>query len=146
MTKIYFTVDQIDTPKCEKECQETVITWMRTDDSIILSTSDPLTVTKMKNRMRKAPDLYKCFSYENNRDVKTGKYFSYFFEFPKKLLHFGTSISQNRKPFTEEQRQAAADRFRKMWEEKRARGEVDESEEMDLEELMEIEMEGDNED
>ena len=135
--KIYLTPDEIDNPKCERECQETAVHWLRNDSIVTVSSSDPSFITKMKRRMKKAPELYTCYTYANNKDPKSGKYYSYFFEFDKKLLSFRTSIATNRKPMSEEARKASAERFRKMWEEKRLAGEINEDEDLSLEELME---------
>lgn len=133
--KIYFNVDEIGNTSCEKECRETAINWQPYDKKITLCTSDGKVITKLKRAMKKFPDAYKCYSYSDNFDSKSGQYYTYFFEFDKNLLSFrGPS---ERKPMSEEQRKAAADRFRKMWAE---RGEDIESlTEEDIEELMEDE-------
>lgn len=143
--KIYITADELDTPKCERECQETSINWLRDESIVRVSSSDPIFITKMKKKMRQAPDLYICYSYVNNKDKKTGRYMSYFFEFPKKLLSFKNVLNQNRKPMSEEQKQEAAERFRKMWEAKKLAGEIDVEEEFSLEDALE-EFEEENED
>lgn len=114
--KIYFTVDEIGNTSCEKDCRETAINWQPSDKNIIVSTSDPKVITKLKRMMKKFPDAYKCYSYEGNIDTKSGQYYTYFFEFDKKLLSFRGPTE--RKPMSEEQRKAAAERFKKMWAER----------------------------
>lgn len=114
--KIYFTVDEIGNTSCEKDCRETAINWQPFDKNIIVSTSDPKVITKLKRMMKKFPDAYKCYSYEGNIDKKSGQYYTYFFEFDKKLLSFRGPTE--RKPMSEEQRKAAAERFKKMWAER----------------------------
>lgn len=116
--RIYFTVDEIGSTTCEKCCRETSINWLMTEPKATLSTSDPKTITKMKKVMRKSPEAYVCYSYEGNIDKATGNYYTYFFEFDKKLLSFRTPNQNPRKPMSEEQRKAASERFKKMWAER----------------------------
>lgn len=138
--KIYFSVDEIGTTSCEKSCRETAINWLMTDSKITLSTSDPRTITKMKKMMKKFPESYVCYSFENNVDKKTGNYYTYFFEFDKKLLAFRGP--QSRKPMTEEQKKAASERFKKMWVERGM--DPEELTEEDIENMIDEEAEEDD--
>lgn len=84
--KIYLTPDQIDNVSCEKECQETSINWLREDKLAIICTSDNTFITKMRRTMERGTGEIKCYTYEDNIDKSTGKYFSLFFECPKSLV------------------------------------------------------------
>lgn len=111
--RIYFTADEIGATACEKCCRETAIHWLMTEPKATLSTSDPRTITKMKKLVKKFPETYQCYSYKSNVDQRTGNYYTYFFEFDKKLVSFRGP--QARKPMSDEQRKACSERFKKMW-------------------------------
>ena len=64
-------------------------------------------MTKMDKLVAKNPELFKLIREDEVSKV---------YEFPKKLL----TIRANFKQLSEEQRQAVGDRFRKIWEEKKA--------------------------
>ena len=85
--KIYVTADEIQSPSCDVESQETSINWLRRDDIAVICTSDPTMVTKLKNIM-KEDSSYKCFYYKNNIDKETGRPIAYQFECEKGLLTF----------------------------------------------------------
>ena len=86
-----------------KEEQEFCINGDRTGDKIQMYCSDLTWITKMDKYVAKSPDLFKVVS-----ETEWGKTY----EFPKKLL----SIRSGFTTVSEEQRKAASDRFKQMWE------------------------------
>ena len=91
---------------------ETVINFSRNDDVCNLYTTDNKIITKMKRAMKKSSE-YRCYvnSVDNDHNPT-----SYCFEFPKKRLSFRTTNSS--KKLSEEQRNAARERFRNYWKNK----------------------------
>ena len=108
--KIYIKAEDIDTVSCNKDEQETTINWIRDNKTITVCSSDNTFITKMKHIMEKDPNSYTCYTYEDNIDKITGKYFSYFFEMPKKLLCF--RAARDKRVLSDEQRQTLAERMR----------------------------------
>ena len=111
--KIYITHDQIEDIACDRSEQETSINWFRDDKIALICTSDYTMVTRIAKAMAKDPDNYKCYYYETNRDKKTGRLGNYFFEVPKKLITFRAEREKRVTNYTEEQRKAIGERFRK---------------------------------
>lgn len=83
--KIYLEVEDIQTPVCDVESQETTISWSRFDDIATVFTSDPTTVTRFKNLMKEDP-CYKCYVYINGDGSE--KPSGYHFEFDRSLVSF----------------------------------------------------------
>lgn len=115
MEKKYISADKLETIKCDMYCQETTVNYYRDEDIARLFTSDNTMVTKMKHMMERSPENYKC--YEGSRD-SDGNMTGYFFEFPKKLISFRTGTDIDRE-FTDEQKEAARERFKQYWADKR---------------------------
>lgn len=109
--RVYVTADEIGAISCFRGEQETSISWFRDDDNIVVCSSDPTMITKLKNVMKRDPDNYKCYYYKTN--MIDGKLGNYFFEFPKQLLTFrvATNFAEDRSAMTEEQRAAVRERF-----------------------------------
>lgn len=78
--------------------QETVINFGRTDDRVILYTSDRTWMTKLDNFVRKNPKDFRVI--EENEVSKR-------YEFPKSLL----SIRTKKREMTEEQREMLSERM-----------------------------------
>ena len=112
--KIYVTAEEIESVLCNRSEQQTAVSWYRDDAKIVLCTSDNTMITKMRRYVEKNPDTYKCFYYETNRDLDTGKLGNYFFEFPANCLSFRSGGAKKRKPraMSEEQRAAVSERFK----------------------------------
>lgn len=91
------------------EEQETSIVWMRNDNKCKVYTCDNTTVTKLKKMVAQSPDKWKC--YVASMDVD-GNPTGYFFECPRKAISFRNGIKHE---ISEERRQAAAERLKKMW-------------------------------
>ena len=113
--KIYITHDQIEDIACDRSEQETSINWLRDDELALICTSDYTMVTKIARAMAKDPENYKCYYYETNRDKKTGRLGNYFFEVPKKLINLRSSAGKKKsnKVWTEEERKAVGERFKR---------------------------------
>ena len=111
--RIYITYDQIEDIKCDRAEQETAINWGRDDDIAIVCTSDFTVVTRISKAMEKDPDNYRCYYYEQNRDSETGRLGNYFFEVPKKLISFHVERKSTERSYTEEERMALGNRFRR---------------------------------
>ena len=77
-------------------------------------------ITRICKAMRKAPDMWKC--WEASRD-KSGNVTGYFFTAPKKAISFRGG---NKREVSDEARQAASERFRKMWQDQKDEEEDDE--------------------
>lgn len=107
--RIYITVDEIDSVKCDMEEQETAINWLRDDDHIEIVSSDNTFITKMKRAMKRNPDI-KCYYYENNRDKESGKLGNYFFEAPIKSITF--KRNKKSRNLSDEQRKRIGERFK----------------------------------
>ena len=108
--KEYVTADQIGSVKCDKDCQEVAINFLRDDKIAVMTVTDNTMITKLKKLVEKDPDNYKC--YICSRDPDTGEPHGYIFEFPKKCLSF-RAVSTKKRTMTEEQRKAVAARFKK---------------------------------
>lgn len=111
MEKIYITAEEIQTPICDVDSQETVISWSRKDDKVTICTSDPTTVTRLKNIM-KDDSSYKCFYYKNNIDKQTGRMICYQFECDKSLVTFRRKTE--RRELTAEEKEQVAKRLSKI--------------------------------
>lgn len=90
-----------------REEQEVIFSSSRIDDMMECYTTDPTYMTKMDKLVAKNPELFKLVREDEVCKV---------YEFPKKLF----TIRANFKQLSEEQKQAASDRFRKLWEEKKS--------------------------
>ena len=90
----YISAEEIKGVKCDKESQETVISWTRDQSSVTVCTSDPTTVTKLKNVMSRDPASYKCYYYENDVDKESGYPACYFFQFNKSLITYRVESTQ----------------------------------------------------
>lgn len=108
--KIYITADELQSPSCDIESQETVISWTRRDQEVTICTSDPTVVTKLKNIMRE-DDSYTCYYYEGSIDDETGKPCNYFFTCDKSQVSLRRKI--DKKELTEEQKEAVVKRLNK---------------------------------
>lgn len=108
MEKIYITAEEIQTPVCDVDSQETVISWARKDNMITICTSDPTTVTRLKNIM-KDDTSYKCYYYKNNIDKQTGRPYCYQFECDKSLVTFRRKTE--RRELTAEEKENVAKRL-----------------------------------
>lgn len=86
MKRIYVDADNMLPVSCMKAEQETAINWLRSDNKLVVCTSDPTIVTKLRNVMRRDPENYTCYYYDCN--VREGAVGNYFFEMPKNLLSF----------------------------------------------------------
>lgn len=106
--KVYISADEIQTPSCDVDSQETVISWTRKDNVITICTSDPTTVTRLKNIMKDDPS-YRCFYHKNNIDKQTKKPICYQFECDKSLITFRRKTE--RRELTAEERMNVAKRF-----------------------------------
>lgn len=107
--KIYITdPDKIESVKCEMECQETSVHWVRGDTHAIVCVSDNTVLTRLVRAMKNDPDNYKCYYYESSRDRDSGKLANYFFEVPHKLVSFRSKVHRE---YTDEQRAAMRDRL-----------------------------------
>ena len=84
------------------EEQEISINATRTDDTAIIYCSDSTWVTKMDKLVKKSPALFKVV-----REDEFGKTYS----FPKRLISIRSGIVK--REYTEEQRKAMGERFRK---------------------------------
>ena len=89
------------------EEQEVYFNSGRTEDMMECYASDTTWINKMDKLVAKNPNLFKVIKQD---DV------SKTYEFPKKLI----TIRNNFRQISEEQRQASAERFKKMWEDKRS--------------------------
>ena len=89
------------------EEQETCITYMHNDKVALISTNDNSFINKIKKRMQKSPNSYKCFIRCDKANID-----NYFFEVPKKLISFRTE--RPKKELTEEQRMAFSERAKQM--------------------------------
>lgn len=116
MERIYITADQIEMVDCPVDEQETTVTFMRTDDMISVYSSDNTMITKLKKTLSGNSDDVKC--WESNK-TSDGRVSGYFFEMPKKYFTIKKSANSSSRQVTEEQREAARARFKKMWENKR---------------------------
>lgn len=109
--KIYITADEIENTNCDKESQETVISFERDSDRLIINSSDNTFLTKMKSIMQRDPVSYKCYYYAGNKDKVTGKVSNYVFETDKKLLTF--RVASSKKELTDEEKEAFKQRMNK---------------------------------
>ena len=109
--KIYVTAEEIQTPICEKESQETAINWLREEEKASICTSDPTVVTKLKNIMME-DDSYTCFYYSSNVDKVTGRPLVYQFECDKSLISFRRKV--NKKELSEEEKLNIVKRLRSL--------------------------------
>ena len=107
----YLTADEIISVKCDAEEQETTFTISRGDEFITVYCCDNTMLTKFKKLVKSNPDDYKC--RPSNLD-KNGVPTGYFITFPADLLSF----RKGKKTMSEEQKQAASMRFKKMWSDK----------------------------
>lgn len=108
--KIYITdPDKIESVKCDCECQETSINWIRGDKLATVCVSDNTTLTRLIKAMRNDPENYKCYYYKSSVDRDSGKLMNYFFEFPNKLLSFRAHIHRE---YTDEQKAEMGNRMR----------------------------------
>lgn len=78
------TFNDIKLIKCPTEEAETTITYMRKEKIALIYTSDNTTVTKIRRQF--ADMLHEVVVYE--ADYIDGEPSGYFFEVPKKLIHF----------------------------------------------------------
>lgn len=92
-TKPYITLEE----------QETIIIISRTSPTVRISTTDQTMVTKLNNLCEKAPDQYRL--------IRTDGEYENFYEVADKSL---ISFRQKKREVTEEQRQAAGERFRQL--------------------------------
>ena len=94
-------------PVCE---QETTINFTRDGKMASVWTSDTTVMTKLDHKVEDYPEKYKVVDvgYSQQGDLVCKTY-----EFPKKLLSYRSG-----REMSEEQKQLAAERFRKMWAEK----------------------------
>lgn len=90
------------------EEQETCITYMHKDKVALISTNDNSFINKIKKRMQKSPNSYKCFIRCDKANID-----NYFFEVPKKLISFRTE--RPKKELTEEQRKVLSERARSIF-------------------------------
>ena len=88
------------------EEQEVIFSSGRTEDIMECYTTDTTYMTKMDKLVAKNPDLFKLIKQDSVSKT---------YEFPKKLL----SVRSGFKQISEEQKKAASDRFKKMWEDKK---------------------------
>ena len=109
--KIYVTAEELQSPSCDIESQETIISWGRRDNIAVITTSDPTVVTRLKNVMKDDPS-YTCYYYKNNIDSETGKPINYEFTCDKSLICFRRTAE--RRELTEEEKQAVAKRLNKI--------------------------------
>lgn len=99
-------VEDIVKVYCDVDERETSLLFGADDECIQMYTSDNKMVNKMKQLMKQAPDIYTCKKIGPNFDKPSG----YFFYFPVELLSFRTK----KKTMTDAQREAAADRMRRL--------------------------------
>lgn len=107
----YVSAEEIKGVKCDKESQETVISWTRDDSLVTVCTSDPTTVTKLKNVMFRDPASYKCYYHENDVDKESGYPACYFFQFSKSLITY--RVEKSSPMMSAEERMAVAKRLNK---------------------------------
>jgi hypothetical protein len=112
LNKIYVKAEDITPVNCEKEFQETAITFLRGDSHIEIFTSDNTFITKLKKLLEQNPDTYSC--WEGNRDSE-GNITSYWFSAPMRALSLRSGKS---KEMSDEQRLKASERFKDMWKNK----------------------------
>ena len=106
--KIYVTADNIVSPSCDIDSQETVISWTRKDNLATICTSDPTVVTRLKNIM-KEDSSYQCYYYANNIDKETGRPFNYFFTCDKSPVTLRRKV--DKRELTEEEKEIIAKRL-----------------------------------
>lgn len=109
MEKKYITAEEIESVKCQKDEQETALSWYRDDEYVRMSVTDNTMLTRMKKLVSKYPKDFKC--YVNCYDPDTGKPASYFFEFPVNCIGF-----RAHRELSEEQREVFRNRMKKLWE------------------------------
>lgn len=93
--------------------QETVIQFSRNSDEVTIWTSDSTVMTKMDKRCKKSPEYYECIRIDYFQDDGSVSSKTYILK-DKNMLSF----RQSKRVVTEEQRLAAGERFRAMWESK----------------------------
>ena len=84
MEKKYLTFEEIEVIKCDMDEAETVMNWMRGDETIRIYTSDNTMVTKLKQKVKNNPAEYKIYEAGRNKGYVTG----YYIEMPLKYLSF----------------------------------------------------------
>ena len=84
MEKKYLTFEEIETIKCDVDEAETLISWMRGDETIRVYTCDNTILFKLKHKVRNNPTEYKIYEAHRNKGFVTG----YFIEMPLKYLSF----------------------------------------------------------
>lgn len=106
--RIYITADQIQSTSCHKECQETSIHWLRTDEEVTIFTTDPTMITKLKNLMIKNPEAYQCYYLKGNID-EHNKPYAYNFVCDKSLVTLRSK--QFTREYDEEERKVLYERL-----------------------------------
>lgn len=111
--KVYITAEEIDTPCCDKDSQETSINWCRDEDIAQICSSDITFVTKMKNMMLRDPEHYRCYYYKSNLDKNSNRVICYCFEVPKSLLTFRVGSDRRGKNLSDEEKIERKNRLKK---------------------------------
>lgn len=92
-----------------EEERETHINFLHKEQKCILYTRDNSVATKLKKKAMANMEEYEVYAQEET----DGSIVSYEFMFPKKYLRFGTKSKKVSRTYTEEERKAIGDRFRK---------------------------------
>lgn len=105
----YLTADEIGTVVCTLDEQETTVQVSRDTGTLNIWSSDNTMITKLRKCVAESPDVWKC--WEGSRDPD-GNLTGYFFSAPRDMLTFRTK--KVTREFTDEQREAAAERLKRV--------------------------------
>jgi len=98
---------------CKPIEQETACMKVRNEDKWLISTTDNTMISKLKRKFIESKGLWKAYKEITiNKQTKKEEITTYFFEVPKNAVTFRTGIKRETH-FTDEQRKAIGERFRK---------------------------------